>query len=259
MFAESREAGRGVLLPFLTAGLPDPVASVELFKTMADAGADGFEIGIPYADPLMDGPVIMAAGHRAIAQGITLPDALGVAAAVRETTQTPVLAMTYVNPVLRSGVREFFAQAAERGINGVIIPDLPIDEAAPFSAAAAEEGVGMVAFAAPTTTDERLDAVLETEPAFVYAIAEVGVTGERDAASENIHALAARIRARSDVPVVFGVGISTPEQAAAASRHGDGVIVGTAVVRRVMESSTTVQAADALRMFVSELRSAIDW
>jgi len=258
LFTNARATDRAVLLPYLTAGLPDREASIRLFRTMADAGADGFEVGIPYADPLMDGPVIMAAGHRAIAQGVTVQSALEIASAVSSETGKPVLAMTYVNPVLRLGVAEFFRKVGELGVNGVIIPDLPIDEAAPFRAAAEESGVGLVAFAAPTTTDERLDAVLESDPAFVYAIAEVGVTGERQDASTNTVALAARIRERSDVPVVFGVGISTPEHAAAAGREGDGVIVGTAIVRRVMEAADANEAETMLDEFVSDLRSAMD-
>jgi len=256
MFEKAREDGRAVLLPYLTAGIPDFESSVALFEAMSDAGADGFEVGIPYADPLMDGPVIMAAGEYALDHGVTVDVAFEVVSAVSERTGKPVIAMTYVNPVLRNGVGVFFARAAEAGAAGVIIADLPADEAAPFKEAADASGVGLVLFAAPTTDDERLDRVLAGDPAFVYGIAEVGITGERQDASSNTAALAARIRSRSDIPLVFGVGISTPDHVAKASEVADGVIVGTAVVRRVMDAATPEDAAETLAAFVSELVAA---
>ncbi|MCL1595727.1 MAG: tryptophan synthase subunit alpha [Actinomycetia bacterium] len=256
MFARAREQGRCALLPYLTAGIPDADASVEIFAAMAQAGADGFEVGIPYADPLMDGPVIMAAGEAALDHGITVDIALDVIARVVDRTGKPVLAMTYVNPVLRHGIDAFFEKASDAGASGVIIADLPVNEAEPFLAAAAAVGIGLVLFAAPTTDDARLDAVIASEPVFVYAVAEVGVTGERTSASDNIAGLAARIRSRSDVPIVFGVGISTPEQVALAAPHGDGVIVGTAVVRRVLDAVSGAEAADEVGRFVRELSIA---
>jgi len=256
MFERARQDDRAVLLPYLTAGVPDFDASVAIFEAMSDAGADGFEVGIPYADPLMDGPVIMAAGEYALDHGVTVDVAFQVVSAVVERTGKPVIAMTYVNPVLRHGIDAFFAKACNAGAAAVIIADLPADEAVPFKQAADSFGVGLVLFAAPTTDDERLDRVLAGEPAFVYGIAEVGVTGERTEASSNTAALAARIRSRSDVPLVFGVGISTPDHVAKASEVADGVIVGTAVVRRVMDAATGEQAAETLAAFVRELVTA---
>ncbi len=256
MFQQARRDGRAVLLPYLTAGVPDVASSVAIFEAMADAGADGFEVGIPYADPLMDGPVIMAAGEYALDHGVTVDVAFEVISQVAERTGKPVIAMTYVNPVLRHGVDVFFAKAADVGAAGVIIADLPADEAAPFKAAADASGVGLVLFAAPTTDDERLDRVLAGDPVFVYGIAEVGITGERKEASSNTAALAARVRSRSDVPLVFGVGISTPDHVARASEVADGVIVGTAVVRRVMDAATGEEAADTLAGFVRDLVAA---
>jgi tryptophan synthase alpha chain len=256
MFVAARAENRACLLPYLTAGIPDFESSVAIFEAMSDAGADGFEVGIPYADPLMDGPVIMAAGEYALDHGVTVDVAFAVVSAVVERTGKPVIAMTYVNPVLRHGVDAFFAKAADAGAAGVIIADLPADEAEPFMHAATDVGVGLVLFAAPTTDDDRLDRVLAGGPAFVYGIAEVGVTGERSEASTNIAALAERIRSRSDVPLVFGVGISTPDQVAKASEVADGVIVGTAIVRRVVDSATGEEAAETLSAFVAELAAA---
>ena len=257
MFDDARAEGRTVLLPYLTAGLPTLEASPSLFRAMADAGADGFEVGIPYADPLMDGPVIMEAGERALASGVTVDRALDVVRSVVDETGRPVLVMTYVNPVLRRGIEDFFSRVAASGGSGVILADLPADEAGPFAEAAEAAGVGLVLFVAPTTGDDRLAAVVAADPAFIYGVAEVGVTGERDDTSDRIEELAARVRRESDVPLVFGVGISTPEQAQAAARHADGVIVGTAVVRRVLEADGADHARDELSAFVAELAEAV--
>lgn len=256
MFTQARSDNRAVLLPYLTAGIPDFEASIAIFEAMSDAGADGFEVGIPYADPLMDGPVIMEAGEYALDHGVTVDVAFALIAAVVERTGKPVIAMTYVNPVLRDGIGSFFAKASQSDASAVIIADLPADEAAPFKYAADASGVGLVLFAAPTTDDDRLDVVLAGDPVFVYGIAEVGVTGERAETSPNTAALAARIRSRSEVPLVFGVGISTPEHVAKASEVADGVIVGTAIVRRVLEANSGEEAADVLHSFVADLAAA---
>lgn len=257
MFAEARAEGRAVLMPYLTAGIPTVESSVDLFVAMAAAGADAFEVGIPYADPLMDGPVIMRAGEIALSQGVTVDVALEVISGVVRSTGRPVLAMTYVNPVLHRGIDSFMAALADAGACGIILADLPVDESAPFVEAAARHGIGMVQFVAPTTNAARLAAVAASHPAFVYAIAEVGVTGERSEASTNTEALAASIREATGAPIVFGVGISTPDQAGAAARHGDGVIVGTAIVRRVLEADTPQEAAADLANAVEELARAV--
>lgn len=253
MFDSAARENRAALLPYLTAGIPSPDVSVDLFVAMAEAGADGFEVGIPYADPLMDGPVIMAAGQRALESGVTVDVAFDVAERVIGATGKPVLLMTYTNPVLRAGLDQFFARAAGIGAAGVIIADLPVDEAAPFIASAARANVGLVLFVAPTTTDARLRSVADADPVFVYAIAEVGVTGERVEASSNTVELAKRIRSATDAPVVFGVGISTPQHAAKAAQVGNGVIVGTAIVRRVMEAESPEAAKASLTAAVEEL------
>jgi tryptophan synthase alpha chain len=256
-FRQARAEDRAVLFPYLTAGLPDPDASVELFVAMSNAGADGFEVGIPYADPLMDGPVIMRAGHQALRSGVTVDVSFTVAERVIVRTGKPVLLMTYVNPVLRVGAGEFFARVRSIGAAGAIIADLPVDESAPFVEAAEAVGVGLVQFAAPTTTDTRLRAIAAANPVFVYAVAEVGVTGERVEASRNVERLAQRIRAVCDAPVVFGVGISTPAHAARAAAVGDGVIVGTAIVRRVLAAEGLEAGQDSLRQAVGELVRAV--
>lgn len=257
LFAKCRAEDRAALLPFMTAGLPTPADSVELFVAMAAAGADGFEVGLPYADPLMDGPVIQTAGDRALRAGSGVEVGLELAGEVVAATGKPAVAMTYVNPVLRIGVDVFAARLAATGCSGAIIADLPVDEAEPFGVAFRACGLGLVLFAAPTTTDARLDRVVAARPAFVYGVAELGVTGERSAVSRHAERLVARLRDRSDIPVALGVGISTPEHAAAAAAVADGVIVGSALVRRVLEAESAAAAAEQLGVAVAALVPAM--
>ncbi len=257
MFQAARTEGRAVLLPYLTAGLPSVPDSISLFEAMAEAGADGFEVGIPYSDPLMDGPVIQAAGASALRNGIDLDRALEVVRGVASGTGKPTLVMTYVNPVLRVGEKEFAERVAAAGADGLIVADLPVDESAPIAAAAAEAGLGMVQFAAPTTDDRRLRAVAAAEPAFIYGVADLGVTGERREASSHVTELARRVRGVTRIPLVLGVGISTPEHAAAAAAVADGIIVGSALVRRVLEADTAAEAAQSLHEAVVEFAAAV--
>lgn len=257
LFARCRAEHRAALMPYMTAGLPTPKDSSRLFLAMAEAGADAFEVGIPYADPLMDGPVIQAAGDRALAAGSGVEVGLEVLAEVVAKTGKPSVVMTYVNPILCMGIERFADAVRDAGGSGVIIADLPVDEAEVFNDAFRTRGVGLVLFVAPTTTDQRLARVIEADPPFVYGIAEIGVTGEREAASSHISTLVARIRHYRDVPVVAGVGIATPDQARFVAREADGVIVGTALVRRVLEASTIEEAEASLRAAVVDLAMAV--
>jgi tryptophan synthase alpha chain len=257
LFATCRSEGRAALMPYLTAGLPTPAESVQLFVAMAEAGADAFEVGIPYADPLMDGPIIQAAGERALAAGSGVEVGLDILRQVVAQTGKPAVVMTYVNPVLRMGIDSFGDRVREAGGSGVIIADLPVDEAEPFQEAFRSREIGLVLFVAPTTTDSRLSRVIAAEPPFVYGIAEIGVTGERAVTSSHIGSLTARVRRYGDVPVVAGVGISTPDQARAVAEHADGVIVGSALVRRVMEAADVGEAEDSLRAAVGDLARAV--
>lgn len=255
-FDGGRAAGRALLFPYLTAGLPDTGSSADLFVAMADAGADGFEVGFPYSDPLMDGPTIQAAGSRALAGGAGFVACLSIVDQVVARTDLPVFVMTYANPVLRRGATAFATAIAGAGASGLIVADLPVDEAAPFAEAANAVGLGLVLFVAPTTDDGRLRRVLDADPLFVYAVARLGVTGEGPAVSR-LAGLVDRVRATGEVPVVAGVGIATPDQAAEAARHADGVIVGSALVRRVLEAPSPDAAAKGLHEAVGELIAAM--
>jgi tryptophan synthase alpha chain len=255
MFSKARAEGRAVLLPFLTAGIPDAASSVAMFEAM-DA-ADGFEVGIPYADPLMDGPVIAQAGRSSIAAGMTVPHAIDLVAEVASKTGKPTIVMTYTNPVLHFGVDEFTRAIAAAGAAGLIIADLPVEEAAPYLDAAGRHGVGMALFVAPTTTDERLRKITRAHPAFLYGVATLGVTGERESLAGTATTLAERVRAMTEIPLVLGVGISTPDQASIAGSIADGVIVGSALVRTVMEAASSDDAAEALGRAVAGLAAAL--
>ncbi len=256
LFATARQEDRSVFLPFLTAGLPDPASSPRLFGAMAEAGADGFEVGIPYSDPLMDGPVICRGSEQALAAGATLDKSLSILGEVAETTALPSLAMTYANPVFRRGADWFCDRLAEAGAAGMIVPDLPFEEAGPLSEAARRHGLGLALFLAPTSGYRRIKAVAEAEPSFIYAVANLGVTGERSEWSNRVERLVEGIREVTDIPVVLGVGITTPEQAATAAGLADGFIVGSALVRRVLEASDADEAARSLATLVGEMASA---
>jgi tryptophan synthase alpha chain len=256
LFAAGRERRRAVLLPYLTAGLPDVETSVALFAAAARAGADGFEIGFPYADPLMDGPTIQEAGFRALAAGMDLDRGFDVVSRVAALGK-PAIVMTYTNPVLHVGPDEFCRRVAAAGGAGLIVADLSTEESAPFLEAAARHGLGMALFVAPTTDAGRLQRVADAGPAFVYGVAEMGVTGERSRSGERIAELAERVRSVTDLPLVLGVGISTPEQAAAAGRLADGIIVGSALVRRILDAPTPAEAITAIAAAVADLATAL--
>jgi tryptophan synthase alpha chain len=254
--ALARQEG-AALLPFLTAGLPTPAVSADLFVAMADAGADAFEVGIPYSDPLMDGPVIMQASEAALAAGTNIRVAFEIVEQVASRTGKPVLAMTYANPVMQVGWRAFVQDLENAGAAGVIVPDLPLEESGPLREEAASLGVGVVQFVSPTSNNQRIDAVATADPAFIYGVAEMGVTGERSSNSTHARALSERIRDRTMVPLVFGVGISTPEQAEAVRDLADGVIVGSAIVRRVLEADDHLAAARSLSEAITAFAAAL--
>ncbi|MBT8165426.1 MAG: tryptophan synthase subunit alpha [Acidimicrobiia bacterium] len=243
MFDAAREQGRPVFMPFMTAGIPSEDQSLDVFRQLAADGADAFELGIPYSDPLMDGEVIQAASSHALAGGMTFLGGLDLAGRVATSTGKPVIVMTYVNPILQAGPEVFAAEAAALGISGVIIADVPYEEAVAIKAALDEHGIGLALFVAPTTDEERLRAIAAAQPSFIYAVADMGVTGRREDVSSHLQGLVRRIRTITSVPIVLGVGISTPEQAATAAGLADGVIVGSALVAEVLETGRPASAA----------------
>jgi tryptophan synthase alpha chain len=235
---------RAALMPYLMGGFPDVPTSLRIGEAYADGGADLVELGVPFSDPLADGPVIHAAATHALAGGATVHGVLGVAEALAE--RVPVIVMCYANPILARGVERFAAELAARGVAGLIVPDLPLEEGAAALAACDAAGVALVPLVAPTTPEARLAAIGPRARGFLYTVSVIGTTGER-AALDELAAVLARARVHADVPLAAGFGIGTPEQAAAAAAAGaDGVIVGSRLVRAVGEAGDPVAAVGEL-------------
>lgn len=247
-FRASRDAGRKLLVPYLTGGYP---GWQEALRSAVAAGADGIEIGIPFSDPVMDGPVIQQASQIALEAGANPVSILHQAAAL--DVDVPLAVMTYYNLVHHDGHRRFAGRLVKAGIDACILPDLPLEEAGPWCDAADAAGVETVMMAAPTAPDERLPRIAARARGFVYSVGLLGVTGERSSLSLSATALAARVKAITDRPVLVGVGVSNAEQAVEACAVADGVVQGASVVRRLMEGGP-----DAVGDYVAEVRAALD-
>jgi tryptophan synthase alpha chain len=247
-FESARASGRrAALMPYLMGGFPDLETSRRIGIEYARAGADLIELGVPFSDPLADGPVIHAAGTAALRAGVTLPDVLGkVAGPIAE--HVPVVVMCYANLILARGLERFADALAHSGSSGLIVPDLPLEEAPGVRQACEERGLALVPLIAPTTPDDRLARIGAHARGFVYAVSVTGTTGERPGGlRDGLARVVARAAATTTVPVAVGFGISTPEQAAAAAAAGaDGVIVGTRLVRAAAEAEDAVAAVGAL-------------
>ena len=241
---------RAALMPYLMGGFPDLEASRAVGEACADAGADLVELGVPFSDPLADGPAIHDAATRALARGATLDGVLGVCQGLSE--RLPVVLMVYANVVLARGGAAFAARAAEAGAAGLIVPDLPHDESAELRAACDERGIDLVPLVAPTTTPERMRAIGRDARGFVYTVSLTGTTGERAELPAGLPATLARVRESTDLPVAVGFGIATADQARRAADLADGVIVGSRVVRAAGEGGP-----DAVRELVEGLGRAL--
>jgi len=249
-----REQGRTALVPFLTVGDPDLQTSRDAILAVAEAGGDILELGIPFSDPIADGPVIQESSQRALAAGCSLPRVLEMVAWLRQRTDTPFILFGYYNPFFRYGDEALARDAAAAGADGILCTDLPPEEAGPLAGACRRHGLDRIFLLAPTSNEERMHAVAQYASGFVYMVSVTGVTGAREAApAAGIHDLVRRTRAIIDLPIGVGFGISTPEQAASVAAYADLVIVGSALVRRVHEGG-----AAAAREFISSLRAGID-
>jgi tryptophan synthase alpha chain len=250
--AFERRSGRAALMPYLMGGFPDLATSARIGAAYADAGADLVELGVPFSDPLADGPVVAAAGTEALRAGATVEGVLGVCAQL--APRLPVVVMCYSNLVLAPGAQRFAQRLAQAGAAGLIVPDLPLEEAPAILAACDAEGVALVPLVAPTTPDERLARIGAQARGFLYTVAVTGTTGERAALDPT--EVIARARAHTEVPVALGFGIGTPEQVANAAGAGaDGVIVGSRLVRAAAEADDPVAAVHELvARFAAALR-----
>jgi tryptophan synthase alpha chain len=246
----ARDAGRKLLVPYVTGGLGP--AWAEAVAAVAGAGADAVEVGVPFSDPVMDGPVIQEASQLALDAGTTPASVLDRLASVDHAV--PLAVMTYYNLVFRAGHERFAADLVRAGVAGAIVPDLPLEEAGPWLDAAGGAGVDAVLLAAPTGDDDRLRRVCSRSSGFVYGVGLLGVTGERATLAATAVDVARRLKALTDLPVLVGVGISTPEQAAEVCEVADGVVVGSAVVRRLLDGAGPEGAAE----LVARFRRALD-
>ena len=244
-----RDAGGKSLVPYITGGLGELIPTIE---AVAQAGADAIEIGIPFSDPVMDGPTIQAASDLALHQG-ALPHEV-IEAAGAADVGIPLAVMTYYNLVFRPGVTRFAGELARAGIAGAILPDLPLDEAGPWIDAADTSGVETVLLAAPTTPDERLDRIAQRSRGFLYAVGLLGVTGERATLADSAKEIARRAKDITDLPVLVGVGVSSPQQAVEVCEVADGAVVGSAFMRKILDGVSPDQVADQ----VGEFRDALD-
>ena len=230
-----RDAGGRLFIPYVTGGYPGVDAS--LLRAIQDAGADAIEVGIPFSDPVMDGGVIQEASRLALDAGARPGDILQTIA--EATLDVPVAVMTYVNPVYRHGFEAFLTDARSAGVAGIIVPDLPVDEAVEWSAASADHGIASVQLAAPGSSDDRLARIAKASTGFLYCVATYGVTGVRDELAATARQLIERLRPITDLPLVVGVGVGTPAQAAEVGTFADGAVVGTALMAELQDGNRT--------------------
>ena len=233
-FASLRQERRAGLVTYLTAGDPDPDSSEKLFAGLPAAGADLIEIGMPFSDPMADGPVIQEAGQRALKQGMTLRRTLALVRELRRRDETtPIVLMGYYNPIYRYGGETFAGDAVDAGVDGVIVVDLPPEEDAELAGPARAAGLDVIRLATPTSDAKRLPRIIEGASGFIYYVAIAGITGTRSADTSEVAAAVARLRRFTGLPIAVGFGIRTPEQAAAVARAADAAVVGTALVQRL--------------------------
>ena len=254
-FERLRAEGRCALMPFLTAGDPNLATTRAALLALQEAGADLVELGIPYSDPLADGPVIQAAAGRALAAGTTLAGVLELLSSLKGELELPVVLFTYSNPLLNCGMESFCQQAAAAGAAGLLVPDLPLEEAERLSPIAAAAGLDLVLLVAPTTPPQRMARIVAASRGFTYLVSVTGVTGERSQMETRVAGLVQQIKALGSTPVAVGFGISGVEQAVQVRDWGtDGAIVGSALVKRM----ALAEPVAAAQQFCSELRTALD-
>jgi tryptophan synthase alpha chain len=245
VFAELKTLGRAALIPFVEAYDPDRATSLVLLHGMAENGADIIEIGMPFTDPMADGPTIQAAGRRGLLAGATLHGVLGLVEEFRRTNRhTPLVLMGYLNPILAYGVAKFCADAAKVGVDGLIVVDLPTEEADLLLPDAARNELDVIRLVAPTTSDARLPLVLAGSSGFVYYVSITGITGTRTASAADLARDIPRIRAATDLPIAVGFGVRTPEQAAIVARHADGAIVASALIETLCRENVDAVLRD---------------
>jgi tryptophan synthase alpha chain len=252
-FESLNTQARKGFIPFITAGDPDLSTSLLIMQKLAELGADVIELGVPFSDPMADGPTIQRSSMRALKNGVSLADVIELAARFRNLSDVPVVLFSYFNPILKFGIDEFVAAASKAGIDGVLLTDVIEDEAAAISATLAGNDIDLISLIAPTTSEERLRAICVGARGFVYAVARAGVTGASDAMTTDAETLVARARQFTDMPMAVGFGISTPEQIAQVWEYADAAVVGSAIVNEIEQGKTTDEVVARVERFVTGL------
>lgn len=254
-FVRSREENRAALIPYITGGFPQPERFINVAIAALEAGADALEIGIPFSDPLLDGPAIQRSQQQALEAGVTPADCLRYATRISQRTGKPLLFMGAYNPILAFGVSRFCREAGSAGVDGLIVPDVPFEEQDELRAGAEEHGLHLIQMVAPTSTSERLERACALASGFVYCLSVAGVTGARASVAATARPLVEAVRAQTEVPVAVGFGIAGPEQAREVASFADGVIVGSAMINLIAASDGEA-CQKAVADFVSSLRDA---
>ena len=256
-FARCRDAGEAALVTYVMGGDPDPSTSLAMALACVEGGADLLELGVPFSDPIADGPTIQAAATRALSRGTTLEDVLSIAARVRARSQIPIALMGYLNPLIAPGVDRLMEGCSSSGVDALIVPDLLPEEGDLIAPAAAANGVRLVYLLAPTSNQARVEAAARAATGFLYFVSVTGVTGARHSLPPAIGPLVASIRRATSLPVVIGFGVSSPEQARALGPLADGVVVGSAIVERIAEGGPRLIRAGRVVKFVRSLKRAL--
>jgi tryptophan synthase alpha chain len=257
LFSRCKDEGRKAFVAYLTGGDPSPEHTKSLVLALERGGADLIELGVPFSDPIADGPVIQRASHRSLAAGTTLPKILEQVREIRRDSQVPLLLFSYLNPLLRYGFEKLAKDAVEAGIDGVLLTDLCIEEAQDSVGRLRASGLDTVFLAAPTSTDRRLRLVAEHSSGFVYLVSRTGVTGEQASLSDAAHQLVQRMRQLTDLPLAVGFGISTPQHVAEVAEVADGVVVGSAIVRFIETHAADPTLPEKLQGFVRDLSAPL--
>jgi tryptophan synthase alpha chain len=255
-FQDLKASGKKAFIPFITAGDPDLKTSADLILALDLAGADVIEVGVPFSDPIADGPVIQRATERALASHTTLRDILQLGVQVRKTSEVPMLIMSYYNPLLHYGLEKLAQDAAASGFDGILASDLTVEESGPFLEAMKRSGLNTVFLVAPTSSPERIRRIAETSTGFLYAVSRTGVTGERQELSTELRGFLKTLRSYTQVPIAVGFGISRPEHLQAVWQEADGAVVGSALVREIEEHSAGGDVANRVAVFTRWLKGA---
>jgi tryptophan synthase alpha chain len=252
-FTKLKESGKKGLIVYITAGYPDMTTTLAAVQAAEAAGADLIEIGIPFSDPMADGPVIQKASTLALQQGATTGKALDLITRIRERSDIPLAAMTYINPVLHYGIEKFLTNCAAAGLDGLIVPDLPMEEGDLLEAPCKSAGINLIQFVAPTTSKQRISTICQKATGFLYCISTTGVTGVRQLDYQQIGGTITGIRQHSNIPVAIGFGIGSAQAAREAAQHADAVIVGSAVMQALMDNGIA-----GMRTLIQSMRQGLD-